>query len=230
MLSFLKRLAIPAIALSFTGVVSTASAEFILAGQTATIPTGDPFVNVQGTILASYSGTYDNGLGATGKYQEIVVQDAVTHDMDFLVQASADSGISDLIDHVSIGFTFAPFTTDVGSTLTVNGTPGLSSFGTPGTTVTTSIDRNSTGNAIDFNFGTGITAGTTTEVMVVKTDAPTFRGGTITFDDNASVTYTTTFGPTAVPLPATASTGLALLGGLGLLSGVSVLRRRRQMA
>lgn len=33
-----------------------------------------------------------------------------------------------------------------------------------------------------------------------------------------------------LPLPATASTGLALLGGLGLLTGVSVLRRRRQMA
>jgi hypothetical protein len=35
---------------------------------------------------------------------------------------------------------------------------------------------------------------------------------------------------TAMPLPATASTGLALLGGLGVLGGVNVLRRRRQMA
>ena len=36
--------------------------------------------------------------------------------------------------------------------------------------------------------------------------------------------------PAAIPLPATASTGLALMGGLGLLTGVNVLRRRRQMA
>ena len=38
------------------------------------------------------------------------------------------------------------------------------------------------------------------------------------------------FVPAAIPLPSTASTGLALMGGLGLLTGVNVLRRRRQMA
>jgi hypothetical protein len=45
---------------------------------------------------------------------------------------------------------------------------------------------------------------------------------------NQTTSYTSQIDVTVAPLPATASTGLALLAGLGILGGVSVLRRHRQ--
>jgi hypothetical protein len=62
------------------------------------------------------------------------------------------------------------------------------------------------------------------EQYVVNNITPGLNGG-------APDSITTLNGMvTSVPLPASASTGLALLGGLGVLGGVSMLRRRRQMA
>jgi hypothetical protein len=58
-----------------------------------------------------------------------------------------------------------------------------------------------------------------------------YPGGVINLNfGGANVTTAINGSVTALPLPATASTGLALLGGLGLLTGVSALRRRRQIA
>lgn len=114
----------------------------------------------------------------------------------------------------------------------------MGNFGAAATTVydiatgsrsATSISRvDSSGyDHVDFQFSPVNTTGAS-DTYLIETDSTSYESGSIAFIDSIVSPNMPSFQP--APLPATASTGLALLGGLGVLGGVNVLRRRRQMA
>jgi hypothetical protein len=109
-------------------------------------------------------------------------------------------------------------------TITIVQTGGSSGTGTTQASVTGSIGI-STGGTIVLNFSPN--------PIQIGNDLYTFSSYNIQFPTTSGVAGPSTpLIPTVtpLPLPATASTGLALMGGLGVLTGVNVLRRRRQMA
>lgn len=236
MLGLVKRVAFPAVA----AVALCASAP--LASATILAPGGvgppDPLVVGSSTLLASGTDAYiatdtPNPGQISGTIAYGVVSDPLNvfgaGDLDFLYQVQQNSAATDSIETIA-ATSFAGFSVDAGIAAPGSVITGLNGFG-PGTVVPTTVQRNSApGNVVQFNFTTPFGASTTSVLLVIETNAKTFGTGGVSAHDGAGTPSLPALEPTIAPLPATASTGLALLGGLGLLTGVNVLRRRRQMA
>jgi len=88
--------------------------------------------------------------------------------------------------------------------------------------------QESTGGSVTFDFSNedkAATSGTALEsdVFVIATNATTYAAGAVALEDDLNSPDYIVYGPATAPLPATAGTGLALLGCLGAFS---VIRRR----
>jgi hypothetical protein len=225
MFRLLRRLAIPAIAAGCVGFGSAAaSAESILVLDTANpLPTvtqvGTGQITVTGAFdgpsfisnsaLASAYGALDNPLTLTltdfGDVGSLVggVQNLATGSFTL-----TDAGTHTVLAAGNIS----------GATLNVNSSGSILS-GTftysPGGLESDFAPLHIMDSGGDFSISLGTVGYTVSGGQLSGANAQVFGGG---------------FDAAVAPLPATASTGLALLGGLGVLGGVSVLRRRRQMA
>jgi hypothetical protein len=193
--------------------------------------------SVTGTLLQEIKGGYTatvSGVTQSGFYTEDVVSDTVTGKLDFLFQFK-NTG-STVIDRVTVSnYTLggAILNADYATSLSI--APGLTSGSTlvAGAFKPIAVDRSAgTGDTVGFNFAVlflgnnNVPNGGTSSVLVVKTDATQYSGGGIAVIDGATANIPA-LGPATAPLPATASMGFGLLGGLGCLTGVNVLRRRR---
>jgi len=165
------------------------------------------------TLAASISGgsyTLVNFLGqtkGTGSYNvEVYSPDSGTGFTTIVYNLSVTSGV---IEHVVLN-DFASFTTDV--------------VQTGGSGVNASNVRNLGDGTLSFDFDTPLTTGQSSRTFVIRTNAPTFTAGSISFIDGGIDTKAS-FGPTAVPLPSTAATGLGLIAGLSAFGGLIKLRR-----
>lgn len=215
-----------AAALGLLLATSGVQANTVLPGQSAS---ADVFGAVTGTVMASTSGTWSLGSVATGKYVAEVVKDSSTGNMDFIYQVSNDATSTDDIEHLSAAV-YTGWTTDMGDALAVSGLPTMT-LPNPNIIPATTVDRNSAGDTVDFDFtaptlGAGLLLpGTSTEYLVVKTNAKSYTAGDFNLIDNGTAGPIAAFAP-AAPAPASLWGGAGLLGLMGILG----VRRRRLMA
>jgi hypothetical protein len=157
-----------------------------------------------------YSGTYD----------EIVAKDNTTGNMDFIFQIHNNAGSTDAIGRITT-VPFDHFTTDVGYSSTVF----ITAMGA-GTRFPDTVDRSLAGDVVGFNFLSTSSAGElmpgqTTDLLVIKTNAPTFTGGFINTLDGDIARF-----PGFAPTPEPAFYGLLSLG----MGGLFVMSFRRTVS
>lgn len=192
--------------------VPSAQASQLSPGQTAPPDVlGAPWT---GTIMATTSGTIAPGTFSTS-YTVWVVADPnnvfCAGCLDFAyVFTNAGPGVNERFT----GFDFTGYKVDVGYDPTT------------GSHTPTTVDRTTSGAVIGFNYtGTDeITAGETTPLLLIETNALNFTDGLVSVQDGSAGTGEgfAPFGPVSAPEPAT----LALLGS-GLLAGGFFRRFRK---
>jgi len=219
----MRRFICGAIAMALFLMSAPARANPLLPG-TATAP--DVFTgptSVLGLpVLASISGNWATPAppGATfGTYTADVRQES-GGTLDFVYQVTNNPASIDSTVSVSMQ-SFGNFTTDVGYEF---GT-GLGLTNTPPGPIPLLVDRSLSGNSVRFTIS--ILPGTTSALLVIKTDATTFSGGNLGILDGGTANVNA-FAP--APLPSTASLGLVLIGGLGGVGGIRRLNSRRALA
>ena len=203
-----------AVAIGFTagvaGLARNAHAVIIVAGQAAT-PTGSG--TFSGTLLndtgaENFVGTgVGGGIVFLGTFDSQVYKDSTTGDLDFVYQISNNLTSIDSIESLTSGG-FAPFTTDA------DYVPAT------GVAIPTTVTRNGSGNNVGFDF-TGVAAiapGTTTDLLVVKTDASSYTTGFAVVQDGGN-------GSAAEFVPAVPEPTTAALAGLATM-GLAIRRRR----
>jgi hypothetical protein len=157
-----------------------------------------------------------SGATAFGNYEEVVYRES-GGTLDFYIQVQVTSG-SDFVQEVSTS-NFASFVTDVGTASDV------ALLGTTGTQDPDYATRSSSGSVIDWTFLTeAITAGVTSETLVISTNATSFTSGTVSLQDGGTVNLAGFAPSSAVPEPAT----MLLVGGA--LCGAALIRRRSTKA
>lgn len=201
-----------AIVAAIAGVSSLASAAVVAPGQTAVaINENNP---VGGTVVASNTQPF-----ATSNYTGLLTSTVISGDtsniyggMTFVYTLTNNPGSANAIQRLTING-FNSYVTDVSY-----------KFGT-GTTAPSFNDRDPTGGVVGFSFlgvpiGVGtLNAGTSTEQLVVQTNATTYVN-VIANVSNGAVSQVNAIGPNGAITPE--PTTLAALAGLGL-----VFRRRR---
>ena len=148
---------------------------------------GAPVTGILSTPIST--GTYKGTLES-----QVFVEAGGT--LDFLYLLSVASG-PDAVNRLTVT-DFTGWTTDVGY---------LAGSGI----VPTSVDRSNSGGTVGFQFGSepnGVTAGESTDVLIIETNAKTFTVGT-----GSTIDGTVFSGGAYAPSPEPASVGL-LLGGL----------------
>jgi hypothetical protein len=212
MLRPLLRLAAPLVAVAFFGMVSAARADslpnpgLLLLPSLGSIPAG--------TLAGTASGNYTlldvgNVVKGTGSYNVSVYSpDTGTGDTTITFQVHVNTG---LLEEISLT-DFGTFSTDVTQ---------------DGSGVNAAIVTRADGT-VGFHFVPGLNSLTPdTATFIIRTNAPSYTNGSIQFIDGGIDTKAS-FG-VAVPLPATASMGLVLLGGVGGIGAFRRMKSRRDV-
>jgi len=165
-------------------------------------PSGAP---VGGSIVGQVTDPYSSGIMSGTLTSTVVSGDSSNPygGLDFVYQ-----------------FTVAPGSTDTASQLTVSSFAGLLtdvSYNTSsGTVAPTLFSRSSSGDVLRFSFFTpDVSAGQTTDLLVVQTSAHTFVPGIGAIIDGQA-TDVGTLVPMVVPEPGTTALLVAGLGGMAL--------------
>ena len=192
-----------------------ASASPVLPGGTVT---PDIFGSISGSVLATTGTVTLTSVPSsfTSTYIEEVVADSGRGGLlDFILQTTNSAGSTDALGRATLT-SFTGFSTDVGTATSAGGLSG-------GTAAPALIGRASTGDVIGFNFAPGVlTPGTTSEVLVVETDATTFFPGFVS-EINGGVATGPGFAP--APAPMIGRGLLVLLAIGGVLSGAKLFGR-----
>ena len=209
---FTKRTA-PICAVALLLIGSTARATVIAPNSSFTGPAATA-LTPGGAVPATTGGAYTIGSDGAGTYSVRVYSPDADNGGRTTIWFTVNVTAGDLNRITLTNFT--GFTTDV--------------FKVAGRD-TTFVDRN-VGNTVGLNFngpgvdGLGPTAGNNTVTYLIRTNAPSYTGGTINLIDGG-VTAQASFGP-AVPLPAPVWMGLTLLGGAGGIGRLKKFFRRDQ--
>jgi len=209
---------------SICGVIAVALA-CILAQATYASPVD--FGSLTGTVLASTGAvSFSLNTGAiTGKVQEDVVLNG-GGTLDFVYQLKNVSSTSTPADVLELltGASFNPFFVAIGIADSLNGNPSLDASVFTGTLLAPDSVNESLAGVANFHYdNTGLGVGQSSTLLVVRTSATTFGGGSIFIQDGGN---TTVAGFAPAPLPSVAGVGTLLLGGLG---GFGRRNRRRNM-
>jgi len=119
--------------------------------------------------------------------------------LDFVYQFSDNANSPDPILHMA-STSFSGFLTDA------DFVPGT------GNSAPSTVGRDSAGDTVDFNFGLAgaVLPGTISDILVIKTNSPSFALGSVSLQDGGNVSISAP-APIAVPEPATvAITGFGL--------------------
>jgi hypothetical protein len=203
-------------------VVSPAHATLLAPGGSVTAPNATfgslPYAG--GTVLASVvNETPYLSVLLTGTLTTEVIRET-GGTLDFLYQVTADPSNGDNIHRITVtGFT--------GVTTDVQFGTATSPFVAPTSLAMSSADRSSDGSTIGFQLAPagsagGLAPGTTSYVLIVKTDATAFTTGTTSGIDGGIVDWAS-FAPVAVPEPSS-----LMLAGIGALCFVGYGLRRRK--
>lgn len=201
----------------FAASATRVQATSLAPGQSGVVPDNNAATGV--TVKADTGWiNFTTPGGTTGSVREMVVTDSsnALGGLDFMYQVKVTGG--DPIQTVK-GLSFTNFKTDVGQVATQAGT----SFDT-GTVKATDTQRTLSGQTVQFNFGNNLVTGSVSYVTIIRTDASSWIGGTISVTDGGTLNFTG-FAPNPEP------TSLVLLGGcLFGLGGAGALRRWRKGA
>jgi len=207
-----------AAAAAFVGVCGAlpASANLLAPGGNVA---PDVFGAISGPVLATITRTVPSNLpnDFTGTYTEQVVSDAGRGGLlDFIVQVTNTPGVGlvNSIERVTLS-SFGSITTDVGMAPSAGTLSG-------GTAAATTVNRDSSGNVVGFNFS--LPQGSTTDVFVVETNSTVFFPGNVSLI-NSGVASGPGFAPVPGPLAGAGLPGLVVACG-----GLLALARRRRNA
>lgn len=175
-------------------------------------------------VTRSVSGVnFENQTVFTGILRAAVYRNSLNNQLDFYYQYSNNSGSLDSISSIQME-QFGAFTTNVGFTSQdIDGTlgvPGKVDFTQTAPIVAPTQASRPNTNTVVFDFSSMIAPGSTSRILVIRTNATNFTTGTTTIINGASASYAT-FAPTAIPEPGT----YALLGA-GLIA-LGLIRRQR---
>jgi hypothetical protein len=147
--------------------------------------------------------------------EEVVADSGRGGLLDFILQTTNSPSSGDAIGRATLT-SFAGFTTDVGTATSAGGLTG-------GTAPPVNITRGSSGDVVGFNFSPGVLSpGTTSEVLVIETNATTFFPGFVSEIDGGVATGPG-FSPVSAPLIDHGFPGLLAVGGL--LFGAKLFER-----
>lgn len=221
---------VPVIAAAYMITMSPASQAAPLVGTVLTSPGGTVFPGLvfeaPGTLLASLVTPYSfaTTAGTTSGTLTSAVYRNLSGTLDFYYQVANDaSSATDIARETDTSF--GSFTTWTGYRIDAVG-PFVA-----GTVAPVTADRNAAGTVVGFSFNppdsAKVLAGTTSNILVISTDATNFTSGNASVIDGGTQTVAA-FQPTnarsggEVPEPAS----MVLLGS-GLVA-VSFLRRRKR--